>query len=68
MYLQSASSGHSFISIQCSAQLLSKEFADSLFDSWDSGSAADYLNRIDVFFLQFLWNKNKVLILNMKKN
>lgn len=52
IYLQSTSSGHSFIGIQCGAQLLPKELANSLFDSRDSGSTTHYLHCIYVFFFQ----------------
>lgn len=55
-YLQGTSSGNSFVSVQCSAQFLPEEFADSLFDSRDPGSSAHYLDCIDVFFFQFLWD------------
>ena len=58
MYLQGTSSGHSFVSIQRGVQLLPKEFADSLFESWDPGSSTHYLNCIDVVLFQFLWSKN----------
>lgn len=62
IYLQSTSSGHRFVSIQCGAQLLPEEFADSLFDGRDPGSSTHYLYCIDVFLFQFLWNKKTSFI------
>lgn len=51
-YLQSTSSGHSFVSVQRGAQLLPKEFADSFFDSRDPGSTPHYFHCIYVFLFQ----------------
>lgn len=39
--LKGASSGHGLIGIQGRAQFLPEEFADSLFNCWDSGSASN---------------------------
>lgn len=53
-YLQCAASGHGLICIKSSVQLFAKEFGNSLFNGWDSGGTADYLNCVDIFFFQ-LW-------------
>lgn len=53
-YLKGTSSCHCFVSIQRGAQLFPEKFADSLFNSLDSGGTAYYLNCIDVILFQFL--------------
>lgn len=54
LYLQCTASSYGLIRIQGGAQLLAKEFADSLFDGRDSGGTPDDLHCIDIFLLQ-LW-------------
>lgn len=54
LYLQSTASGHGLVCVQSGAQLFAEDFANSFFDSRDSGGSSDNLHCIDIFFFK-LW-------------
>ena len=61
--LQCTASGHSFVSIERSVQLLAEEFADSLLDCRHPGGSTHEFHCVDVLLLQLWENQRQCIIL-----